>query len=143
MKKLNIFACLLVVTVLLVGCSTEVKRILPKQDGMWLSTSILVNSYVNSTLDSSYTITDGSTYTFDKNGTGTRVDAGGASRNLTWGMNPSGEIIIICYPTVSSTGCADYLVISSTKNRQEWRVTTVGAVNGEWIEEFHVLTRIE
>lgn len=143
MKNINIIAALILLAVIAVGCSKELKVLLTKADGKWSSASILTKSYVNSTLDSSYTLVDGSTYTFDKSGSGTRVDAGGTSRNLTWVVNPNGDIVNICYPTVSVVPCADYFVLSSTKERQEWRVTTVGAQNGEWIEQDFVLTRLE
>ncbi|MEY3442736.1 MAG: hypothetical protein RLZZ519_1017 [Bacteroidota bacterium] len=143
MKNLKVFAFMILVAVVTVGCSTGLKKILPKQDGTWLSATIAFKSYVNSTLDSSYTIVDGSVYFFDKSGSGARVDNLGTERSLTWVVNPNGDIVNICYPTVSSVPCADYLVVSSSKNRQEWRVTTVGSANGEWTEQDFVLTRIE
>jgi hypothetical protein len=143
MKKLNLIAGLILLATVTVGCSKELKVLLPKAEGKWTSASILTKMYVNSTLDSSFTLTDGSTYTFEKTGAGTRVDGSGTSRNLTWVVNPKGDIVNICYPTVSTVPCADYFVLSSTKDRQEWRVTTAGGVNGEWMEQDYLLTRAQ
>jgi hypothetical protein len=124
-----------------VGCSTEVVRILPKQDGTWTSASIAMRSYVNSTLDSSWTITDGSTYTFEKGGSGTRVDVTGGSHVFTWSGNPDGDIITLCDATVSTLDCQNYLVVSSSKDLQKWKATIVGSANGEWMEQDLELVR--
>jgi hypothetical protein len=143
MKTLKIYSILVLLAAFAVGCGSGVEHILPQKDGTWISASIAMRSYVNSTLDSSWTVVDGSSYTFEKGGAVTKIDSSGTSRTLTWSVNPDGDIVELCSNSASSHDCQLYLVVNSSKNSQQWKATIVGAVNGEWTEQDLSLTRVQ
>lgn len=143
MKNLKVIAFVGLLAALVTGCMGGVERILPSKEGTWKSNSIAIRSYVNSTLDSSWTVTDGSTYTFEKGGAVSVLDSSGTSRVMTWSVNPDGDIVELCNNSASSHICQLYLVVSSSKNAQQWKATIVGSANGEWVEQDLSLTRVE
>lgn len=139
MKHLKITILLSLLLVLVVSCG-KVKNVLVSQDGKWLSSAVTTRSYVNSTLDSTWTTQNPTTYTFDKAGTVVVTPTTGSSQTLTWTVNQNQDIISLCVssPTYS---CTEYLIVSSSKSEQQWKATIVGAVNGEWTEQDLTLTR--
>jgi hypothetical protein len=139
MKTLKATFFIALLALIVVGCG-GVEKILPRQDGVWKTTLSEHRSYVNSTLDSTWTDTQIFTYTFDKSGAGTFVDAAG-SHIVTWSSNPKGDIVTICQNTITSQNCEQFLVLSSAKDSQNWRSQTAGAVNGSYTEHEIKLAR--
>jgi hypothetical protein len=138
--KLGLWMALLVAITM--GCG-KVEQVLPAKDGKWLSNSVAYRSYVNSTLDSSWTVTNPTTYTFEKGGSGTTVDSSGVSQVFTWSVNPDGDNFSFCRNSTTGQDCQLMLVVVNEKNRQEYKATVVGTVNGEWTEYDLVLARAE
>ena len=143
MKKFNLFLTLGLLVALAAGCGTAVKSILPRQDGTWKTGTFTFRNYVNSSVDSTWTINPGDTYTFDKSGSGTRADSSGTSHVVVWSVNPEGDIVSLCYNTPSSQNCQLYYVVSSGSKEQKWKATINGAVNGTWQEQDWTLNRVE
>lgn len=141
MKKLSIGVIVAFLTVLVVGCGSDVVHVLPSKTGTWRSDNIAYTYYLNSVVDSTWSVVDNSTYTFEKGGAGTREDASGR-HSFTWSVNADGDVATICTNSVTAQQCQAYLVVSSSKNAQTWKATIVGAVNGEWTEYVLSLTRI-
>lgn len=141
MKTLKSTIIVALLALFVVGCGGT-EKILPKKDGTWRTTALTYSSFINSALDSTWTDTQVYTYVFDKTGSATLTDALGTT-NVTWYVNPDGDLMTICQNTVGSQTCIQYLIQTSEKDLQRWKATILGAANGTYVEVDMSLERVE
>jgi hypothetical protein len=141
MKTLKSTIIVALLAVLVVGCG-GVDKILPRQDGTWRTTTITYTNFVGNVADSTWTDPQTYTYVFDKTGSAKFTDDLG-TYDVTWYVNPEGDLVTICDNTASTQDCIQYVVQESAKNSQRWKATINGSVNGSWLEIDMSLARVE
>ena len=120
MKSFKFLAIVAIMAIVAVGCG-KVEKILPKKDGRWAGKSADVKVYFDDVLTFSEVTTDSlGESIFEKDGTGTMIDAEGGESAFTWSVNDENDVITI---TDTSNTPMAYDILESEKDLQTWFYT--------------------
>jgi hypothetical protein len=118
MKAIQSFLIVALIAVVAVGCG-KVEKILPKKDGKWKTTKQEQRYYENDVLQSTTTDITTTSFTFQKDGTGSLVD-NGSTDAFTWSVNSDNDEITLCQDFGGVSICFTYDIVESKSTTQVW-----------------------